>query len=155
MPRMKFSLTSHKGSVITASLMAFSPGTKLSSSNPFHSYGWRRQIVCFGHTRAMEATPANQDISSWRRKLALSTLFLIHNLKQNYGEEFGLSTSQTRWKFYFGGNTLFLSQKRHQNPNLQSNNFLYPMHRIHNGLQKRPKIFFQGDCPQTPKEACP
>ena len=46
---------------------------------------------------------------------------------------------------------VFLSKKRHQNPNLQNNNFLYHAHRIHNGLQKRGKFFFSGGIFRTPR----
>ena len=64
MPRSKFLLMNHKGSGITTSLMAILQWTKLPSSNPFPSHGWRGQTDCFGHTQAMETTSANRDVNS-------------------------------------------------------------------------------------------
>lgn len=95
-----------------ASLMAFSLWRKLPSSNPFLSHGWGRQIVCFGLTWTMEPILPNLGISFWCKKPTPSPLFSFHNLKQKYGEGFGLSTSQTRPKICCGGHV--------GNPYLQS-----------------------------------
>ena len=50
--------------------------------------------------------------------------------------------------------TIFLSQKRYQNPNLQNNNFYILCTGFTMGYKKGKKIS-RGHRPWTPKEACP